>query len=67
MLSSLALLASSTAGFSPLPLAGNAVSSSRASSVQMKHVDYFSRQQAEAGRLRLCIQVSCCRARGDKR
>lgn len=56
MLSSLALLASSTAAFSPLPLAGNAVSSSRASSVQMKHVDYFSRvQQAEAGRLRLCV------------
>ena len=56
MLSSLALLASSTAAFSPLPLAGNAVSSSRASSVQMKHAVYFSRvQQAEAGRLRLCV------------
>ena len=59
MLSSLALLASSTAAFSPLPLAGNAVSSSRASSAQMKHVDYFSRvQQAEAGRLRLCVSRS---------
>ena len=53
---SVALLASSAAAFSPLPLVGSAPSSSRASSAQMKHNDYFTRvQNAEAGRLRLCV------------
>lgn len=56
MLSAVALLASSAAAFSPLPLVGSAPSSSRVSSVQMKHVEYFTRvQNAEAGRLRLCV------------
>ena len=53
---SVALMASSAAAFSPMPMVGSAPCSSRASSVQMKHNDYFTRvQNAEAGRLRLCV------------